>query len=568
MRAVITLLAMGFAPAALAAEPPAWPQFRGPAGSGVAAEGSRPPIRVSPHANVKWKAAVPPGASSPVIAGDRLFLTGFEAGKLLTLAYRLDDGVELWRKEAPTKKVEPFVKEGSPAASTSATDGERLVTYFGSYGLICYDTSGKELWKYPLPAGETYFGFGTGSSPVLADGRVVLLRDLERSGRLLCLDLTTGARVWEANRDGYRTSWGSACIWDTPAGKQVVVVGGLRLQGYDLKSGAVVWTVNGLPSQPCTTPVVADGKLVYAGWSYGGTSENQIPSFDDLLKQAGEEALGYLTQAGSEKTVLKGYFDSIDHNKDGKLTREEWDTQFKFQASGKNVAFALSPGGTSDVTHSHVAWTVTKKGLPYIPSPLVYRGRMHTVTKEGRLSAFDVKTGKESLCRGAGWAERGVRQPGGRKRAHLFVRSRWIGDRDTGGGHAGEGVVGQAGRPDRSHPGNRRQHHLYPHQQEPVCIRGGKVTTIPPNEGPAYCPGAWGGVRGVSDPVGPHIIRQRGPLPTPVRRRVHLQATRTSEPTPSRASVEASGTVSAENVTSRMLVNERTPMSKGMFMNW
>src|SRR5262245_22931172 len=316
MPALITLLAVGSAPAPVAAEPPAWPQFRGPAGSGVAAEGSRPPTRIGPDTNVKWKAAVPPGASSPVIAGDRLYLTGFEGGKLLTLAYRLADGVELWRKEAPAAKAEPFAKgEGSPAASTAATDGERLVVYFGSYGLVCYDTAGGERWKYPLPAGETYCGFGTGSSPVLADGRVVLLRDLERNGRLLCLDLATGARVWEANRDGYKTSWGSACVWDTPAGKQVAVAGGLRLRGYDLKTGAAVWTVTGVPSQPCTTPVVAEGKLVYAGWSYGGTPEGAMPSFDDLLKQAGEEKLGYLTRAGSAKTVLEGNFNGNDPNK-------------------------------------------------------------------------------------------------------------------------------------------------------------------------------------------------------------------------------------------------------------
>src|SRR5207245_683045 len=116
-------------------ESPAWPQFRGPAGSGVAAEAARPPIRIGPDKNVKWKTAVPAGASSPVISGDRLFLTGFEDGKLLTLAYRLTDGAELWRKEALAAKVEPFEKkEGSPAASTPATDGERLVVYFGSYG--------------------------------------------------------------------------------------------------------------------------------------------------------------------------------------------------------------------------------------------------------------------------------------------------------------------------------------------------------------------------------------------------------------------------------------------------
>jgi outer membrane protein assembly factor BamB len=229
---------------------------------------------------------------------------------------------------------------------------------------------------------------------VIADGRVILHRDLERDGRLLCFNLATGASVWEANRDGYMTSWGSACVWDTPAGKQVVVAGGLRLQGYDLRNGTLVWTVTGLPSYPCTTPVVADGKLIYAGWSHGSSPELKMPSFDDILKQAGEEKLGYLTRAGSEKTELKGYFDASDLNKDGKITRDEWDRQVKFMTSGKNVAFALAPDGTGDVTRSHVLWKALEKGLPYIPSPLVYRGLMYTLDKKGRLSAFDVKTGK------------------------------------------------------------------------------------------------------------------------------------------------------------------------------
>jgi outer membrane protein assembly factor BamB len=394
MRNALALLAASLVSAASAAEPPSWPQFRGPGGSGVAPDYARPPIHLSLEKNLRWKTAVPPGISSPVLAGDRLVLTAFEGGKLVTIAYRRTDGAELWRKEAPAANIEPYEKsEGSPAASTPATDGTRLVVYFGSYGLLCYDLAGNLLWKHELPAGETFNGFGTGSSPVLAEGRVVLLRDLQQDGRLLCLDLATGARLWEVHRDGYKTSWGSACVWDTPAGKQVVVAGGLRLEGYDLKTGKRAWIINGLPSYQSTTPVVADGKLIYAGWSYGGSTEFTVPSFDQMLKEAGEEKLGFLTRAGSEKTILKGFFDGSDLNKDGKITREEWDEQFRYSASGKNVALAVLPGGTGDVSKTHVAWTVTR-GLPYIPSPLVYRGLMVTVTKEGRLSAFEVRTGK------------------------------------------------------------------------------------------------------------------------------------------------------------------------------
>jgi hypothetical protein len=139
---------------------------------------------------------------------------------------------------------------------------------------------------------------------------------------------------------------------------------------------------------------VDDGKLIYAGWSYGGSDEFKMPKFDDLLKEAGDEKLGYLTRTGAEKTFLKGHFDGNDPNKDGKITREEWESQVKYLTSGKNVALALKPGGKGDITASHVLWSASK-GLPYIPSPLVYKGSMYTVNKQGRVSAFNVKTGKE-----------------------------------------------------------------------------------------------------------------------------------------------------------------------------
>jgi outer membrane protein assembly factor BamB len=147
--------------------------------------------------------------------------------------------------------------------------------------------------------------------------------------------------------------------------------------------------------------VVADGLLVFAGWSHGGEPgfRAKLPRFDDLLKQAGEERLGHLTRDGAARTILKDDFDGVDRNGDGKITRDEWavaEAEMDYKASGRNVALALSPGGTGDVTGTrHVAWRVPKGGLPYLPSPLVYRGLLYTVTDQGRLSAYDVKTGKE-----------------------------------------------------------------------------------------------------------------------------------------------------------------------------
>ena len=106
----------------------AWPRFRGPNGSGVA-DGQQPPVEVGPDKNVKWKAPAPPGLSSPIVAGEKLIITAFDGGKLYTIAYACANGKEEWRAQAPAQQIEAYQKtEGSPAASTSATDGARVVS--------------------------------------------------------------------------------------------------------------------------------------------------------------------------------------------------------------------------------------------------------------------------------------------------------------------------------------------------------------------------------------------------------------------------------------------------------
>ena len=118
-----------------------------------------------------------------------------------------------------------------------------------------------------------------------------------------------------------------------------------------------------------------------------------MPSFDDILKQAGEEKQGYLTREGSEKTFLKGFFDNNDTNKDGKITREEWDAQMKIMSASKTSAFALKPGCKGDAT-ANMIWKKTK-GLPYVPSAIVYKGQYVMVKDGGLVTAYDAKTGKE-----------------------------------------------------------------------------------------------------------------------------------------------------------------------------
>jgi outer membrane protein assembly factor BamB len=390
--ALLALAGSGFAADQLLG----WPQFRGPGGSGIA-DAQKPPIEFGPTQNVKWKIAAPAGFSSPIVAGNVIVITAFDGGKLYTIAYDRANGKELWRALAPAKQVEAYHKtEGSPAASTPVTDGRRIVSYFGSCGLFCYDLLGKELWRYEMPMALTANDFGTGVSPILEEGLVVLLRDQKKDPKILAVDLTTGRLRWETLRLGPCSSFCTPTVWNTPGGKQIVAPGYGRMIGYSLETGQELWSVTGMPSACCASAVAMNGILFFAGWSPGDAADKdfQMPSFDDLLKQGDANGDGKLSREESEKTFLKGFFDNNDTNHDGMLTRDEWDATMKFMSTGKNSAFALKPGGSGDVTSTHMLWKKTK-GLPYVPSGIVYQGQLLMVKDSGLLTALDAKTGKE-----------------------------------------------------------------------------------------------------------------------------------------------------------------------------
>ena len=395
MKKLIALLMMGvFETAGLSADRPLpWPQFRGPNGSGIAA-GQKPPVEFGPDKNVKWKVPVPSGLSSPIVAGDKLVITAFDNGKLYTIAYNRADGKEAWRAEAPAKQIEGHHKtEGSPAASTPVTDGERIVSYFGSCGLFCYDLSGRQLWKFDMPTAVTAGEFGSGVSPILVDGVVILVRDEMKDSKVIALDAANGSLKWERKRLS-PASYSTPVVWETPAGKQIVAAGHARMIGYNLKTGAEEWSVTGVPSAVCSSPVTAEGLLLFAGGSSGPEDADvQMPTFGSMLKDLDTNKDGALSREEAEK-AFAGFFDNQDANKDGKVTRDEWDAIIKFMSEGKNSAFALKAGGIGDVTESHVLWKKTK-GLPYIASAIAYRGQYVMVKDGGIVTAYDAKTGEE-----------------------------------------------------------------------------------------------------------------------------------------------------------------------------
>ncbi len=369
----------------------AWPQFRGPGGTGVAVQAT-PPIRISPTNRVLWKIEVPWSPSSPCVWGEKIFLTTFADGQLETRCYECNHGQLSWTRHFKPEKLETFHQtEGSPAAATPATDGRHVVSYFGSFGLVCHSPEGKELWCYRLPVAMSGGGFGSGTSPVIAGKLVLLNRDQDQDSSLLALNVETGKKVWETSRPDSGGSFSTPLIWNNAGVDEAVLAGGVRLKGYRLKNGQEDWMVEGITTFVCTSPAATRGLLIFAGWA-PGKADSPWPTWEGYLERYHRAKEGEIIVAdfpGSEGDFLRGL--DLDH--DGKVTKADWDRLMERNAKGENVALAVQAGGHGNITRSHVAWKFNK-GLPYVASPLVYDGRLYLVRDGGMVSCFDVKTGR------------------------------------------------------------------------------------------------------------------------------------------------------------------------------
>ena len=350
--------------AALAAADPdpaatAWPQFRGPGGQGISNETGLP-LTWSQTENVAWKTPIPGrGHSSPVVWGNRIFLTtavegdvtkpGFTGAKhfaegkefvhpdgvgadrrqtLKVLALDADTGKVLWEQTA--WEGNPFDtrhRRGSFASPTPVVDGERVYAWFGSEGLYTYDLDGKLLWKAEL-GGIATVGVGVGTSPVL-HGELVIVQCDEDDGEksfIAALDRRTGKEAWRVARK-VQVSWATPVIVKAGGHDELVTAGAESIIAYDPATGKELWRAKGLASNAVPSPV-----------------------------------------AGPDVVVLTSGYPS-------------------------KVAMAIKPGGSGDVTGTpRVLWRY-EKGTAYVPSPILYRDLVYLVTDRGLVTAIDAKTG-------------------------------------------------------------------------------------------------------------------------------------------------------------------------------
>ena len=374
-----------------------WPQFRGPNAIGKptnAATTESCPVEISPKQHVLWKTPLAPGHSSPVVSGDRIYLTATEKNELLTISIDRTTGRVLWSVPAAHDKLETVHRTGSPAQSTPATDGERVVSFFGSCGLQCYDRNGKPLWRTPM--GPFPNDFGAGSSPLIVGERVILCQDHDDGSALYAFDKRTGNQIWKTERSDFHRNFSTPVIWEINGKKQIVVAGSLRVVAYDFETGKEIWTVRGIARMICATPVLGGNNHLYvSGWANGGDSGSLIryEPFEAYAAAHDADKDGLLGQKELPDDEVRKRFAQIDRDKNGRLSRAEYDFMRNLFETGKNVVMSIRPGGTGDCTETHIAWTYPKL-VPFCASPLYHDDRIFTVKDGGILSCLNAENGK------------------------------------------------------------------------------------------------------------------------------------------------------------------------------
>lgn len=354
-----------------------WPQFRGPLASGVA-ESSALPTNWSAEQNVVWKKPIPGvGWSQPIVWGDRIFLTtaisdeqakpspdnggpGFgglsdfnlsAAGGAAELpppeaTYHWDvicldatSGEARWqrtlREGRPPNHIHP---NNTYASETPATDGERVIAYFGMAGLYCFDMDGQPLWNKELGVFPTQFGWGTASSPVLWEDRVFVQCDNDQESFLIALDKRTGDELWRIPREEEKSNWATPYLWKNKLRTELVTAGGGKMRSYDPTSGKLLWEMKG-QGRAAVTPV-GDDELLY------------VDSADRLMGIRGRI---HAIRAGAAGDVS--------------LSRKENTGEF-------------------------VAWSANLSASR-LASPLLWQGRLYVFEQSAIVHCYDAKTGEE-----------------------------------------------------------------------------------------------------------------------------------------------------------------------------
>jgi outer membrane protein assembly factor BamB len=309
-----------------------WPGWRGPTNDGISTEKNLP-IRWSATENIRWKAPlIGTGVSTPVVWGDRVFITcsdGRSNDRLHLLCLDRADGKERWHARFfGTALSDGQFAPGGMAVPTPATDGKHVWALFGTGDLVCVDFDGNPVWVRSLA--QEYGAFrnrwGMAASPVLIGDLLVLQVDHWGKSYLLGVDAAKGANRWKTSRDA-SVNWASPLAVKVDGKTQIVASGTYAVKGYSAQTGEELWTVQGMQMQ-CIPSPVASGDHVYA-------------------------------VSGRDHFTLAIRLD----------------------------------GARGDLTKTHITWKA-KSGAAYVPSPVVHGGYYYFVEDNGWGQCLKTDTGE------------------------------------------------------------------------------------------------------------------------------------------------------------------------------
>ena len=393
-----------------------WLQFRGPGSSGIAPENANPPVHFSADTNLLWQTDISAGWSSPCIVDDRIFLTGFSDidSVLYTMAIDRKNGEILWKDTVTSTGYYNLHPIRGFANASIASNGERIFSYFPTYGLIAYDLFGNRCWNYLVEnVGETKWAGA--SSPVVADSLLIMSMSAYYDPKLVALDCQTGDSRWVIrDRDhmlGFVMGRSTPVLWNT-----LIILHHFReIIAYNPITGRAEWWLP-MPTSGIGTPVIQDSVLFVNTWTNTGEKgqAGTVMSFEELVSQA--DVNGNMKIERSELTDdfkinqrpeipeipesqsfmhKESFFSQYDQDGDGALVESEWNAvcemlQGMIREHGM-VALSLKGRGERDATD--ILWKVNED-TPETPSPLIIDQNVLFVKNGGIMTVIHQKTGK------------------------------------------------------------------------------------------------------------------------------------------------------------------------------
>jgi outer membrane protein assembly factor BamB len=359
--------------------PQDWSEFRGPHRSGVSAA-TGVPVHFDTRTNVAWTAEIPMGRSSPIVNGNRLFLTAADEDNRFLLAFDTRTGKRLWRYSVRrSRRNEIDEIRNDPASPTPATDGEAVYAFFQDFGLLASTVHGRVLWTLPL--GPFLNNYGIGSSPIVYGETVFLQCDLVRGSFMLAVNKRTGKIRWRKDRPSVIEGWSTPVILAKRG--ELVALSSSGLESLDVETGDTRWSIPASNGLMIPSPVTDGNRLVA---TIRGSDQPTFPTWQETLKDLDANKDGKLSPDEVEKEYGPNNFGIADSDRDGYITEEEWN-RFRNRGVGE---FGITTIRLSD---KKVLWRY-KRGLPYVPSPLLYQGVLYSVRTGGIITALDSDTGQ------------------------------------------------------------------------------------------------------------------------------------------------------------------------------